>query len=312
MPLLYSEIEPYEHGMLEVGEGNQIYWEQYGAPGGKPAVVVHGGPGSGATDWWKRFFDPSAYRVVLFDQRNSYRSRPHASEPNVDLSTNTTQHLLADMERLREHLAIESWLVLGASWGSTLSLAYAVAHPERVSEMVLFGVTTGQHNEFDWTFRGGLGLLFPEAWQRLCEATRSSDPADACRRLLFDPDPGVREKAAYEWCLWESADLGELAPRFADPAHRLAFARIVTHYACNYAWLEDGALMRAANRLQGIPGVVVNGRHDLQAIFGAWELSRVWPDSRLVIVDDSGHAPSAALEAEVAKAVAGFIARRRP
>ena len=303
-------IEPYRPGMLDVGRGHRVYWEEAGNPAGKPAVVVHGGPGSGAVPWWRRFFDPDAYRVVLFDQRNAMRSRPHASEPDVDLSANTTQNLVADMERLREHLGIERWLVLGASWGSSLSLAYAEAHPERVSEMVLFGVTTGQHKEFDWTFRGGLGLLFPDAWRRLCDAAGSSDPADAGRRLLFDPDPAVRESAAYEWCLWESAELGKLAPRFADPAHRLAFARIVTHYVCNYAWLEDGALMRGAERLSDIPGVLVNGRHDLQAIFGAWELSRVWKKAELVIVDDSGHAPSASLEAEVVRAIDGFSGRR--
>lgn len=306
---MHLSLDPYRHGMLAVGDGNEIYWEQSGNPHGKPAVVVHGGPGSGAVPWWREFFDPEAFRVVLFDQRNAMRSRPYAGEPEVDLTANTTQHLVGDMEALRQYLDIDMWLVLGASWGSTLSLAYAEAHAQRVSEMVLFGVTTGQHKEFDWTFRGGLGLLFPDAWRRLCEAVDSEDPAVACRKLLFDADPGVREHAAYEWCLWESAEAGRLLPRFQDPRHRLAFARIVTHYVCAYAWLEDGALMRGADRLRGIPAALINGKHDLQAVFGAWELSRVWPGSELIVVSDSGHAPSDSLEAEVVRALDRFAAR---
>lgn len=306
---MYPPLEPYRHGWLPVGDGHEIYWEESGNPLGKPAVVVHGGPGSGAVLWWRQFFAPDAYRIVLFDQRNSMRSRPHASEPEVDLSTNTTRHLVADMETLRRHVGVEKWLVLGASWGSTLSLAYAQAHPHRVTEMVLFGVTTGQHKEFDWTFRGGLGLLYPSAWRRLCDAVGSSDPAQTCRKLLFDPTAHVREHAAYEWCLWESAETGDLQPRFQDPKHRLAFARIVTHYVCAYGGLEDGALMRGAERLRGIPGALINGKHDLQAIFGAWELSRVWAESDLVVVGDSGHVPSDALEAAVVQVLSRFASK---
>jgi proline iminopeptidase len=241
---------------------------------------------------------------VLFDQRGCGRSTPHASAPDADLSANTTQHLIADMELLRERLSIDRWLLLGGSWGSTLALAYAEAHPERVSETVLFGVTTGRSAEFDWLFRGGLAPLFPSEWQRLVSAlpagVRDADIPDACHRLLFDPDPAVRARAAEAWCLWESATpdwppRDGLAERFRDPAYALAFARIVTHYVRNDGFLEDGALLRDASRLTGIPGALINGRFDLQAPLGnAWALREAWPSAELVVVDDAGHAASAA------------------
>ena len=205
----YPEIEPYEHGRLDVGDGNLVYWETCGNPDGKPAVVLHGGPGSGCSPWWRTLFDPSAYRIVLFDQRNSGRSTPHASEPDIDLTSNTTANLIADIEQLREHLDIDRWLVLGASWGSTLALAYAVTHPDRISEMVLFGVTTGRHSEMDWTFRGGNAVFFPEQWDRLLAGLpadqRNGDVVAAYSRLLHDPNPAIRLKATEDWCLWESA-----------------------------------------------------------------------------------------------------------
>jgi proline iminopeptidase len=194
MTALYPEIEPHDGGMLAVGDGNRLYWEACGDPRGKPAVVLHGGPGSGCTAWHRRLFDPGAYRVVLFDQRNCGRSTPHASLPDADLSANTTHHLLADLERLREHLGIERWLVLGGSWGSTLALAHAERHPERVSELVLFAVTTGRRREFDWLFRGGAAAFFPEEWERLRAALpaadRGEDPVAVYNRRLHDPDPG--------------------------------------------------------------------------------------------------------------------------
>ena len=164
---LYPEIDPYAHGHLEVGDGNRIYWECCGTPSGKPAVVLHGGPGSGCSPWHRRLFDPSAYRVVLFDQRNCGRSTPNASLHGTDLANNTTTHLVHDIEQLRCHLNIQHWLLLGGSWGSTLALAYAETHPDCVTEIILFGVTTGQRNEFDWLFRGGLAHLFPQEWDRL-------------------------------------------------------------------------------------------------------------------------------------------------
>lgn len=302
MPAIYPEIEPYEHGMLDVGEGNRIYWETCGNPRGKPAVVVHGGPGSGCIPWHRQIFDPNAYRVVLFDQRNCGRSTPHASLPDTDLTNNTTSHLVADMERLRRHLTIDRWLVLGGSWGSTLALAYAEQYPKQVSQMVLFGVTTGRHSEIDWLFRGGVRIFFPQQWDRLCaslpEAERGGDIVAAYSRRLNDPDPAVRSQAVEAWCLWESATLSwpprlELAPRFTDPSYALAFARIVTHYMSHNVWLEDGALLRGADALADIPGVLINGRFDFQAPIGnAWELSRVWPRAELVIVDNAGHAPN--------------------
>jgi proline iminopeptidase len=297
---LYPEIQPYGHGMLDVGDGNLVYWETCGNPGGKPALVLHGGPGSGCTAWHRRLFDPGAYRIVLFDQRNCGRSRPHASEPDIDLTSNATPALIPDIELLRCRLDVERWLVIGGSWGSTLALAYAERYPDRVSELVLFGITTGRRAEFDWLFRGGVAAFFPEHWERLRAALpdseRDSDVVEAYHRLLHDPDPRVRERAAYEWCLWESATpawppVNGLAPRFNDEKFRMAFARLVTHYVRRDAWIEDGSLLRDAGRLGGIPGIMVNGRFDFQApIANAWALKRAWPRAELVIVDDAGHA----------------------
>jgi proline iminopeptidase len=302
--------------MLDVGDGNHVYWEICGDPAGKPAVVLHGGPGSGCSPHFRRLFDPRAYRIVLFDQRGCRRSTPHASRPNTDLSTNNTTNLIADTELLREHLGIHRWLILGGSWGSTLGLAYAEAHPDRVTEIILFGVTTGRHSEFDWTFRGGIAAFFPEQWGRLRAAApvaeRDADVVDAYHRLLDDPDPAVRQRAAEAWCLWESATLEwppttGLAERFRDPAYALAFARIVTHFVRHNAWLEDGSLLRGAAALADIPGVLVNGRFDFQAPIGnAWELHRVWPRAELVIVDDAGHAGSGGIDRELIRATDRF------
>ena len=191
---LYSEIEPYEHGTLEVGDGNFLHWETCGNPDGKPAVVLHGGPGSGCSPWHRRLFDSSAYRLVLFDQRGCGRSMPHASALDTDLATNNTTNLIADIERLREHLDVDRWLVFGGSWGSTLALAYAETYPDRVTEMILFGVSTGRRKEFDWLFRGGVAVLFPEQWERLRAALpiaeRDGDIVEAYYRLLNHADPG--------------------------------------------------------------------------------------------------------------------------
>ena len=205
---LYPHIDAHADGMLDAG-GHRLYWEACGNPNGKPAVVLHGGPGSGCTPWHRRLFDPARYRTVLFDQRNCGRSTPRASDPATDLSSNTTQHLLRDVELLREHLGIERWLVLGGSWGSTLALAYAETYPERVTEMVLFGVTTGRRSEIDWLFGGGVAAFFPAEWQALLDALppreRGGDVLEAYARLLDDPDASVRRGAAEAWCMWESA-----------------------------------------------------------------------------------------------------------
>jgi len=314
---LYPEIEPHEHGMLDVGDGNLVSWETCGNPRGKPALVLHGGPGSGRSPWFRRLFDPSAYRVVLFDQRGCGRSTLHASALDTGLATNTTWRLIDDAERLREQLAIERWLVLGGSWGSTWGLAYAEAHPDHVTEMILFGVTTGRRKEFDWTFRGGLSILFPEQWERLCAALPlvhgDGDVVDACHRLLNDPDPAVRRRAADEWCLWESTTLDwppriGLAERFRDPVYAMAFARIVTHYVRHNAWLEDGVLLRGVASLTNIAGTLVNGRFDFQAPIGnAWELHRVWPNSEIVIVDNAGHGGSALITEALIRATDAAI-----
>jgi proline iminopeptidase len=316
MTELYTEIAPYESGMLDVGDGNAVYWETCGNPHAKPAVVLHGGPGSGCFDFFRRFFDPDAYRIVLFDQRNCGRSAPHASEPSTDLASNTTANLVDDIESLREHLGVERWLILGGSWGSTLALAYAEAHTARVSELILFGVTTGRHSEFDWSFRGGLARFFPEQWEQLeaavTDAGSDGDLVDTYHRLLSDPDAAVRAQAAEAWCLWESATPDwppktGLAPRFRDPRYAVAFARIVTHYVRHNAWLEDGVLLRDATVLADTPGVLISGRFDFQApIANAWKLKEAWPRAELVIVDDTGHGATAGINGEIVRATQQF------
>jgi proline iminopeptidase len=318
---MYPEIAPYEYGTLDVGDGNLVYWETCGDPHGKAAVVMHGGPGSGCSTWHRRLFDPARYRAVLFDQRGCGRSTPHASVFETDLSRNTTASLIADIEALRGHLGIDRWLVLGGSWGSTLALAYAEAHPHHVSELILFGVTTGRHREFDWLFRGGVAMLFPQQWEALRAALpagdREGDIVAAYDRLLSDPDAGVRRRAAEAWCRWESATpawppAAGLAERFRDPAFAMAYARLVTHYVSHNAWLEDGALLRGAGALAGIPGIIVNGRFDFQApIANAWELRQAWPRAELVVVDNAGHAAdNADITRELVRATDRFAASR--
>ncbi|MCL4861665.1 MAG: prolyl aminopeptidase [Caldilineaceae bacterium] len=297
---LYPEIEPYDQGMLAVGDGNLIYWETCGNPHGKPALVLHGGPGSGCSTGMRRYFDPRAYRVILFDQRGCGRSTPHASDPRTDLAANTTKHLLADIERLREHLGIDRWLVFGGSWGSTLGLAYAEQNPQRVSEIILVGVTTTRRAEIDWLYRG-VAPLFPAQWARFRAGApageRDGDLVTAYYRLLHDPNAAVREQAARDWCTWESAlesidPDAKPDPRRLQPTFQMTFARIVTHYFYHNAWLEDGVLLREAGALVGIPGVMVQGRLDLAApLVTAWELAQAWPDGELVLVNSGGHSP---------------------
>jgi proline iminopeptidase len=299
---LYPEIEPYDHGMLDVGDGNCVYWEVCGNPAGKPALVVHGGPGQGCSPGMRRAFDPERYRVVLFDQRGCGRSTPHASDPATDMSCNTTEHLLADMERLREHLGIDRWLLRGGSWGSTLILAYAERHPHRVSEIVISAVTTTRRSEIDWLYRG-VARFFPEQWERfragVPEADRDGDLVAAYARLMEDPGPQVRAQAANAWSAWEDTVVS-LEPNGKPnaysgrpPAALLAFVRICAHYFAHGAWLEEGALLRDAGRLAGIPGVLIHGRLDLSCpVDTAWELARAWPDAELVVLNDSGHQAS--------------------
>ena len=299
---LYPEIEPYEQGFLEVDDDNLVYWEICGNPQGKTAIVLHGGPGSGCSPWHRRLFDPSVYRLVLFDQRNCGRSTPHASALDTSLSCNTTAHLIDDIEHLRRYLNVDRWLVLGGSWGSTLALAYAEKYPERVTEMILFGITTGRHKEVDWLFRGGVSIFFPEQWERLRAALpgaeRDGDIVEAYFRQLNASDLNVRKRAAEAWCMWESATpewppSTGLAKRFTNPTFALAFARIVIHYMHHNLWLEDGCLLRNADVLADIPAILVNGRFDFQApLANAWELKRALAHAELVIVDNAGHTAS--------------------
>ena len=262
-----------------------MYWEACGNPEGISALYLHGGPGSGASAGQRRLFDPARFRTVLFDQRGAGRSRPLAEEPDENLATNTTQHLIADIELLRVHLEVERWVLLGLSWGTTLALAYAQAHPSRVAGAVLGLVTTTSQREVDWITRD-VGRIFPEAWDRFAtavpEALRHLPLADAYATLLNDPDPNVRVRAAQEWCRWEDAHVSLTPghrpnPRYADPAFRLRFARLVTHYWRHAAFLEDDELIRHADRLTGIPAVLIHGRYDVSSpLETAWQLARHW------------------------------------
>ncbi|GIH74308.1 prolyl aminopeptidase [Planobispora longispora] len=315
----HPPIEPYDHGMLDTGDGNFVYWEVCGNPDGKPALVVHGGPGGGCTAGQRRTFDPELYRIVLFDQRGCGRSTPHASDPAADMSLNTTEHLLSDMELLREHLGVDRWLLYGGSWGSTLILAYAERHPERVSEIVIPAVTTTRRSEVDWLYRG-VGRFFPEQWDRfragVPEADRDGDLVAAYARLMEHPDADVRAKAAIDWMTWEDAVIslesngtpGAYGDRPSDDL--MAFVRICAHYFANGAWLEEGALLRDAGRLAGIPGVLIHGRHDLGSPVGtAWELARAWPGAELIVIEDSGHTGSDAMRDEILAAIDRFAER---
>ena len=314
----YPEVDPHEQGVLEVGDGQRLWWEVCGNPDGKPAVVLHGGPGSGCTPGLRRYFDPAAYRIVLFDQRGAGRSEPHAGDPAVDLSTNTTPHLIADIERLRRHLEVGRWLVWGGSWGATLALAYAQRHPERVTEIVLASVTMSRPADIHWLYHG-VGRFFPQEWARFRDGVpaseRDGDLVAAYHRLLSGRDPAIREKAARDWCDWEDAVVSLEAdgpnPRYDDPRFRMAFARIVTHYFHHRAWLEDGALLRAAHRLAGIPGALVHGRMDLGSpAVTAWELARAWPDAGLALVR-TGHTGGEEMTERLVAATDRFAATRR-
>jgi proline iminopeptidase len=299
----FAPIEPYATGLLDVGDGHHIYWETCGNRDGKPAVVVHGGPGSGCSTGMRRWFDPAKYRIVLFDQRNCGRSEPSAANDDVDLSTNTTAHLVADMERLREHLGIDKWLLWGGSWGSILGIVYSETHPERVSEIVMLSVVAGSRQEVDWVTRD-MGRVFPREWEAFRDAVPEQDRAGslpaAYSRLLHSPDRDVREKAAADWCAWEDTHVSVLEkdpdPRYRDARFRLTFARLVTHYWANDHFLDDNLtiddsyLLRHAQRLRGIPGVLVNGVVDVSGPPDIpWKLARLWPEAELDLIERAGH-----------------------
>jgi len=298
MRTLYPEIEPYAQGMLDVGDGQRIHWEMVGDPKGKPAVFLHGGPGGGLIPEYRRAFDPAAYNVLLFDQRGCGLSTPNAGEHGADLSANTTWHLVADIERLREMVGVERWLVFGGSWGSTLALAYAETHPERVSELVLRGIYTVRASELAWAYAGGSAQLFPDRWQEFIAPIPPAERGDligAYHRRLLDPDPQIRLAAAIRWSVWEASTIHliesqETIDDFSKPEMALAFARIEIHYFKNGAFMPDGQLLRDAGRLSGIPGVIVQGRYDVcTPPVTAWELHQAWPDAEFFMVPDAGH-----------------------
>jgi proline iminopeptidase len=295
----YPEIEPYETGLLDVGDGQSIYWEASGNPRGKPAVYLHGGPGGASAANQRRVFDPEKYRIILFDQRGCGQSTPHASEPHVDLSVNTTWHLVDDIEKLREHLGIDSWQVVGGSWGSTLALAYAQKHTNRVTELVLRGIFTLRPVELDWFYEGGAAAIYPDLWEDFLAPVPENERGhliQAYGRLLHDDDRSVRERAGIAWSTWESSTITllqqpETIARFTEPSFAVAFARIENHYFRNSGWFTPDQLIRESSRLKDVPGVIVQGRYDMcTPAFTAWDLHRAWPEADFRMIPDAGHA----------------------
>lgn len=291
---LYPEIKPFDTGFLEVSDLHTLYYEQCGNPEGKPAVFVHGGPGGGVNAKCRRFFDPEAYRIVLFDQRGC-----GLSTPNAELAENTTWHSVDDIERLREHLGIERWQVFGGSWGSTLALAYAETHPERVSELVLRGIFMLRRSELEWFYQSGANALYPDAWETYEAAipeVERGDMMSAYYRRLTSDDKAVRTAAARAWSVWEGStsfllENEDYVAHTAEDAFAVAFARIECHYFVHGGFLEhEDQLLRNVDRIRAIPGVIVQGRHDVVCpLRSAWDLHRAWPEADLRIVPDAGH-----------------------
>ena len=294
----YETTEPLLAGHLEVGHGHILHWSVAGNPSGRPVVVLHGGPGAGSSPSHRRLFDPSRYRIIQFDQRNCGHSTPHAGEPVVDLSANTTQHLIRDIEDLRTELGIDRWLVWGGSWGTTLGLAYAMAHPESVTELVLAAVVSTNSSDVAWVTRG-VGRLFPQRWQafrdHLPPDRRNGNLAQAYNDLLMSPEPAIHTSAARAWCQWEDTHVSMAPghrpdPRYDDPRFRLAFARIVTHYWANAAFLDDNHLLQNAHRLADIPTYLAHGRLDVSSPLDfPLELADAIPATELFVADNDGH-----------------------
>jgi proline iminopeptidase len=302
---MYPPVEPYDSGSIEVDGGHRIYWEACGNPMGKPALFLHGGPGGGCSANNRRLFDPDRYRIILFDQRGCGRSRPHASAV-PELRANTTADLVSDIETLRRTFEIERWLLLGGSWGATLALAYAQAHPERVSAMVLRGVFTARKSEFRWLYGEGASSLFPDAWERFIAPIPAAERSDLvaayhARLGRRGGDPALAVAAARAWCAWEDEIMTLLPDNredmtpdpYRDDMSMLALARIETHYFVNGAFLEEGQLISNAHRMSAIPGVIVQGRYDaVTPLATAWDLHQAWPRAELRIVPGAGHASS--------------------
>ncbi len=301
---LYPPLEPYNTGTLQVSELHTLYFEECGNPSGQPAVFVHGGPGGGVQPDLRRFFDPQHYRIILFDQRGCGRSTPHA-----ELRENTTWDLVADMEKLREQLGIDRWLVFGGSWGSTLSLAYAETHPERVTHLILRGIFLLRSWEIDWLYQQGADVLFPDYWEEYIKPIPREERHDllaAYHTRLTSPDKAVQVEAAQAWSKWEASTSRlhidqSMIDKFGDEEFAIAFARIECHYFVNNGFMESNQLLRDAHRLRAIPTVIVHGRYDVVCpMRNAWELKRELPDAKLVISPTSGHS---ALEPENASAL---------
>ena len=291
---LYPEIEPYQHDMLPVSPIHTIYYEQSGNPQGTPVVFLHGGPGGGTTPDYRRFFDPASYRIVLFDQRGAGKSTPHAS-----LEENTTWHLVEDIEKLRRHLGVESWVVFGGSWGSTLALAYAQTHPERVRALVLRGIFLCRPKEIRWFYQEGASWIYPDVWEHYLNVIPPEERGDmlsAYHRRLTSDDEGVRIQAARAWSVWEGSTSKlfpdeSLIEHFGDPHFAIAFARIECHYFMNNAFFPtDNYLIENVGKIRHIPAVIVQGRYDVVCpIQSAWELHRAWPEADLRVTPDAGH-----------------------
>jgi proline iminopeptidase len=294
---LYPPLEPYRNGFMDVGDGHTMYFEECGNPRGQPVLLVHGGPGGGSNPTMRRFHDPSHYRIILFDQRGCGRSTPNAS-----IEANTTWHLVADMERLREALHIERWQLFGGSWGSTLALAYAESHPERVTSLILRGIFLVRRAELEWFYQQGCSWIYPDAfaaYESVIPAAERGDMISAYHKRLTDPDPAVRLNAAKAWSVWEGSTLSllqdpERMRNFGADAYAIAFARIECHYFVNAGFFaSDGQLLTDAVRLHDIPGTMIHGRYDVVTpVKNAWDLKAAWPRAELRIVADAGHAMS--------------------
>jgi proline iminopeptidase len=291
---LYPPIEPYTTGTVDVGDGHTVYYERCGTPGAKPAVFLHGGPGGGMSPNHRRLFDPSAYDVMLFDQRGCGQSTPHAA-----LHANTTWHLVDDIERLRQLAGVDQWLVFGGSWGSTLALAYAQTHPSKVSELIVRGVYTVTPAEIAWYYQFGVSEMFPDKWERFeapIPENERHDMVAAYRKRLTGSDAAVQLQAAKAWSIWEGETITllpsqDLSSAFADEHFALAFARIENHYFSHGAWLEEEQLLRNAGRLHGIKGTIVHGRYDMPCPARyAYQLHKAWPQADFHLIEGAGHA----------------------